>query len=132
MTRRNRTFLVTASLVVIAAGCHHDKKPTAYGGGPGLQANIDSGIARVAAAKCDRAQRCDHIGANAKYATRQECETVMRGKLTDDIRPKDCRGGIDESELAECVNEIRDENCGNVVEKFSTHSECRVSQLCYN
>lgn len=131
MTKLRALFAASFSLA-IAIGCHKDSKPTAYGGGPQLQANIDSGIARVAAAKCDRAQRCNHIGPGETYATREQCETVMRGKLTDDIRPKDCRGGIDENELQQCITEVRTENCGNVLSKLESHSECRVSQLCYN
>ncbi len=127
-----RTLIVTALPVLAVIGCTRDHKPTAYGGGPGLQANIDDGIARVASAKCDRETRCGNIGAGRSYDSRAQCETVHRGKLTDDIRLKDCRGGINEGELQECIREVRTESCTNPFEKFATHAECRVSELCFN
>lgn len=115
------------------AACHKDKAPpTAYGGGPGLQANIDNGVARIAAAKCDRAARCGAIMPGKKYDSREQCEMIMRGKISDDIRLKDCRGGISESDLAECMKKIQDESCNNPFDRFSSHEECRVSQICLN
>jgi hypothetical protein len=128
---QQRMFAVFA-LITLAAACKKDERPMAYGGGPGLQANIDNGIARIAAAKCDRAERCQHIMPGKEYDSRAQCESVMRGKLTDDIRLKDCRGGIDESELQECIKEVSDESCNNPVEKFTSHTQCRVSQICLN
>ena len=131
MKKLHALYAVSFS-IALAVGCHKDSKPTAYGGGPGLQANIDAGIAKMAGAKCDRAQRCNHIGAGEKFETRAQCETVMRGKLTDEIHPEDCRGGIDDGELQQCMNEVRSESCGNPFSKLETHGECKTSQLCLN
>ncbi len=132
MSSTQRALVTIAAGLVIAVGCHKESKPTAYGGGPGLQANIDSGIARLAAAKCDRAMRCGHIMPGKKYDSREQCETVMRGDLTDDIRLKDCRGGIDEANLQDCIKEVNEESCNNPIERISSHTECRVSKICLN
>jgi hypothetical protein len=125
-------LFAAVAVVSLAVACHKDKAPMAYGGGPGLQANIDNGIARIASAKCDRAARCNHIMPGKKYDSRDQCEAVIRGKLTDDIRLKDCRGGIDDSELQDCIKEVQEESCGNPIEKLTSHTECRVSKICFN
>jgi hypothetical protein len=132
MNSTQHRAIALLGLFALAAACHKDERPMAYGGGPGLQANIDNGIARIAAAKCDRAARCEHIMPGKKYDSREQCESVMRGQLTDDIRLKDCRGGIDEPELQECIREVNEESCNNPVAKLGSHTQCRVSQICLN
>lgn len=133
MTRTIRTLLATSLAIVVAAGCHKARhQPTSYGGGPNLQMNVDGGIARLASAKCDRQQRCNNVGPGEAYESRAQCEVVMRGKLTDDIHYRDCRGGIDDENLEECVDALREESCVNVFEKVSSHAKCRVSKLCFN
>lgn len=129
-TRRARVVVAAAITFAAIGGCHQNEVPAAYGGGPRLQANIDDGVARLASAKCDRAMRCGGIGPRKNYDSREQCETVMRGTISDDIRLKDCRGGIDEPNLQECMTKVRSESCGNPLEKLGSHTECRVSQIC--
>jgi hypothetical protein len=97
------------------------------GGGP---ADPSSAVARIVAARCEREVRCNHVGANEKYPNFADCAKRIRNEKRDTINEKDCRGGIDEKELSECLAEVRDEACRNPLVSISRLGSCRSSSLC--
>jgi len=63
------------------------------------------------------------VGEGRSYDSRDQCETVARGRLADDIREKDCRGGINEVELRRCVSAVQSESCNNYQNREEHWSE---------
>jgi len=109
------------------------KKDRAIGGGPNppvLRVTPTSAVASIAAVRCDRELRCNNIGAKEKYRTRGDCVADLQRDKRDDLNSDVCRGGIREKELNDCLQAIRDEDCGNPIDAFSRITACRAGNLC--
>ena len=83
---------------------------------------------QIAAARCDHEQRCNNVGANAKYASRQHCMNVMEPEARDYVG--DCRIGIDQKDLRECVNSLESEECSAPLQRLAAIKECQTDNLC--
>lgn len=55
----------------------------------------------------------------------------MRASFSDDLNPSECRAGVDRGELRECLEEVRNESCGNPVDTLERVVACRASDLCH-
>lgn len=87
-------------------------------------------IGSIVSARCEREQRCDHIGRGKRYESEQACRTALRSDLADDLNPAECSHGIDRRELSECMQQVREEDCGNPIETLERVVACRTSDLC--
>jgi hypothetical protein len=85
---------------------------------------------RIASASCDREQRCNRIGDNAKYGTREHCMNVMREDARSQLDSSDCEHEIDQNDVQECLTEINNEDCGGPVDKLEQLVACRTDDLC--
>jgi hypothetical protein len=85
-------------------------------------------VQTIAAAQCDRAQRCKTIGRDAEHATREHCLSVMREDARQVVG--ECRQGIDRGDLAQCVGEIQNQDCGMSLEGLQTWVACQSDDLC--
>ncbi len=111
----------------------NDRRSRAIGGGPGepaVRATPASAVATMAAARCDREVRCKHIGPKEKYRTRRDCVADQQRDSRDDLNADVCPGGIREKELNDCLQAIRDEDCGNPLDEITRLSACRSGSLC--
>ncbi|HMI89150.1 MAG TPA: DUF6184 family natural product biosynthesis lipoprotein [Polyangiaceae bacterium] len=97
---------------------------------PAIRATPASAVTSLATERCDREVRCKNIGAKEKYKTRADCIAEMERDKRDDINSDVCRGGIRQKELADCVNAIRDESCGNPLDAITRLAACRTGNLC--
>jgi hypothetical protein len=82
-------------------------------------------------ARCDYEARCNRIGPNAEYASRQHCLNVAH----DDAAKKleDCRYGVKQYELSSCLSDIRNQDCGGVSERIDAVGRsvaCRAGRIC--
>jgi hypothetical protein len=62
--------------------------------------------------------------------TQSACEAKVREEWSDDINEWECRGGVVQKELDECVSEIKDESCGSPLDSLSRMVACRESDIC--
>lgn len=81
-------------------------------------------------ARCEREIRCDNIGAGKDYSTPKDCMDEIATEWRDDLNAIECPGGIDRAELSECLEEIRNEDCGNPFDTLGRVVACRSSDLC--
>ncbi|HEV8246317.1 MAG TPA: DUF6184 family natural product biosynthesis lipoprotein [Polyangiaceae bacterium] len=88
----------------------------------------DVAAERIATARCDREQRCNQIGAGAKYSSRQHCMNVMGPKAADDVG--DCRLGVDQKDLRECLDVISNEDCNAPLGELDRVIQCQADNLC--
>jgi hypothetical protein len=109
----------------------HD--PRSVGGGPTEPARTttpESAVGRIAQARCDREVRCHNVGRKEKYETRSECAEKMQNDRRGDINVNECRAGVSEKELDNCLEAIRTEDCGNPIDAISRLNACRSGNLC--
>lgn len=95
-------------------------------------AMLETGAAntRLAMARCSQEQRCNNIGADKKYRSYEACmESILEEKWSR-LNHSNCRGGIVQKELAECLNEIRNEDCAAPFDALGRILACRASDMC--
>jgi hypothetical protein len=110
-----------------------DERRRSIGGGPNepaIRATPASAVASIATARCDREVRCKNIGRKEKYGTRADCVADLQRDRRDDLNSDVCPGGIREKQLNDCLQSIRDEDCGNPLEAISRLNACRSGNLC--
>jgi hypothetical protein len=90
--------------------------------GPAVQA--------IAQASCSREERCNNIGADKKYTSQQACLTRVQSDWQSDLNSRECPGGIDQKELSECLQEIRNDDCNNPMDSLGRFVACRESDIC--
>ncbi|MEZ4407015.1 MAG: DUF6184 family natural product biosynthesis lipoprotein [Polyangiales bacterium] len=91
---------------------------------------IDPALARLAEARCDREMRCQNIGQGREYENRAACIRDVRTSHADDVNRSECPAGVDQRELAECMEEVRNEDCNNPLDTVGRLVACRSSDLC--
>lgn len=96
----------------------------------GTMANNQQAISQLASARCARELKCGNVGADQKYGTQQDCINKLSAEKYDDLNADECRGGIDQKELSECLAEIQNENCDNPLDTIGRLAACRESDLC--
>lgn len=90
----------------------------------------DPSIKAIAMARCDREEKCQNLGTDRKFASREACLTEIQEDLSDDLKLSECPGGIVQKELDECLAEIRSEDCKNPIDKLERLAACRTTDMC--
>jgi hypothetical protein len=86
--------------------------------------------AAISAARCEREQRCGNIGASHNYASNEACMTQVRREWAQDLSARECPQGVEQQQLTSCLNEIRQEECGNPFDSLERVAACRTSAIC--
>jgi hypothetical protein len=125
---RNAGMMVGASLVIGALGCKHEGESA----GPRTPAaQSRSAVREIAEARCDREERCENIGGgDRKYATRDLCEQSVTNDWADDLNEFECRSGVVDAELEECLAAVREEDCGSVLDALDRFTSCSAADIC--
>jgi hypothetical protein len=100
------------------------------GTGPVSGASASAAREQITDARCAREQRCENIGDNKKYSSLDDCRATVRAEWKDDLNGVECPNGIDQSELDECIGEIRGEDCGDPIDALSRVAACTTGQIC--
>jgi hypothetical protein len=102
---------------------------TVTGANVGAVSN-ESAIQRIVAARCAREAACNNVGADKRFTSGDVCSQKLKADMRDDLSAKDCPRGIDQKELSECLDEIKNENCNNPIDMIGRLAACRTSDLC--
>lgn len=84
-------------------------------------------------ARCDHELKCGNIAATEDFQSRDHCLQVMRADANDELSGSECRNGVAQRDLQECLNEIANEDCGgvaSVLDNVDTFMSCRSGSLC--
>lgn len=141
--KRNWLFLTVGGAVVLGA-CHHQRgaregdgdrehdEHSEEGSSPELGSGMSTHFAvrSIAKARCDREERCSNIGADKSYASVDACETKIRAEWADDLNKYECPKGVDQTELDQCLNDIRAEDCNSPFDTLARVAECTSNQIC--
>ncbi len=118
--------LLVAAIGVCASACKREEPK------PSSAAAIDLTTARksIAEARCDLEQRCNKIGPGKLNNDRAECLGKIEENWWGDLDGKDCQHGVNQSELSECLTELRNHECDKIFDNLGNAAACRSSDLC--
>lgn len=125
--------LVLFSALGLGASCASEQEMAAS---PTTEPRMSAASAatKVAAAECDKEQRCNNVGTGMKYSSRQHCIDTFGRDINDDFgKDEDCLNGVSLADLNDCVDHLKTEDCGGVtapVESVQASMMCRSNALC--
>jgi hypothetical protein len=70
------------------------------------------------------------VGKDKKFSSVQDCLTRVRDDWKDDLNARQCPGGANETQLNECLDAVRHEDCSSPFDTLSRLSECTAGQIC--
>jgi hypothetical protein len=121
-------------LVAVSACSHNDRTATGPSAGnePAMQpaSRSVSAAESIAEARCAREKRCENVGSDKKYSSYNDCMARIRDDWKGDLNARECRGGVNQSELNECLVAIRAEECNSPFDTLDRVAECTASQIC--
>ncbi len=88
----------------------------------------DGAVLQIASARCDHEERCNNIGPDEKYSTRQHCVNEMSPEARDSVGK--CEYGVDQHDLRECVAALSREECNAPLQNMKSFKECETDNLC--
>jgi hypothetical protein len=84
----------------------------------------------IAEARCAREQRCGNVGTDEKYSSAGSCVESVLTDWKEDLAARECRNGVDSSELRGCLTAIREEDCKNPLETLARVGACAATEIC--
>jgi hypothetical protein len=87
---------------------------------------------KLATAECERQMRCNNIGEGLQYTSVGECQREKTKELTKDFNDdEDCKNGISNKGLQQCVTKTVDQTCGaSVITSAQVSFACGSNDLC--
>jgi hypothetical protein len=147
MKRASVVFCLTLSSIGIAA-CEKEREepmtPAAQAGTPTMDETTQSQASQsksgvtdsqrsakvIAAARCEREVRCNNVGADGAFASQEECVASVEPATRSQLEARQCPAGVEQVELDECVEEVRDQDCTSTTGSIELVAECSTSELC--
>ncbi|HEY2515999.1 MAG TPA: DUF6184 family natural product biosynthesis lipoprotein [Polyangiaceae bacterium] len=131
----SRVCLVAAAGAVglLAQACEHNIDSTTTSTTSGLVINDPTdlhAVDTIGFTRCEREARCGNIGPDRSFRTSASCIRHLRADALSELTIGNCRAGISQTELDECLADIRASSCEMPIEKLSTVPSCRTRELC--
>nr|ADB12497.1 hypothetical protein [Sorangium cellulosum] len=128
-------LISVSGMGLLAAACGGEKRSGGEAQTPGgaqgeAPVPVGSAVDSIVAARCDREARCNNIGQDREYSSKDACSNKIRSEWRDELTFGECPGGIDAKQLNECLEGIRNEGCGNPFDTLGRVVACRSSDLC--
>ncbi len=89
-----------------------------------------SAAEQIAQARCERESQCGNIGPDKTFSSSQDCLARIQNDWKEDLNQRQCPGGINQTELKECLQQVRAEACGNPFDTLARITECTSGQIC--
>ena len=103
------------------------------GGGPSDHVSREtapSASTTIARVRCDREVKCNRIGSRGKYESRDACVAELKRDVERELDGS-CTNGVSAKELNDCLQAIRDQQCGDVdLDTTLRLAACRADSLC--
>jgi hypothetical protein len=116
--------------VLFLSGCAtQDREPELFPAS-GVATPSARSIDRITLARCEREARCNNIGHERRFESREDCHDRLSDRAYEFLGPAECPKGIDPAQLNECLQAIQDEGCGNVIDSIERVAVCRIDSLC--
>jgi hypothetical protein len=114
--------------MAIAGACSQEKSAPLTPASGKAEPSASEAIRAVARAQCEYEQRCGRVGPDKEFSSWDHCMKQADTKLRDSL--SDCKKRVDEGDVRECVGEIEERSCGNVMDELGTFIACSTDDLC--
>lgn len=130
-----KQFALAAFALTTIFGCNRSNDPEPMA--PASRPIVDtprsatmSATESIARSRCEREQRCGNIGGDKKFSSTDDCLTRVRSDWKDDLNARECPGGVNHTQLDECLTEIRNEDCSSPLDTLERVAACTAGQIC--
>lgn len=121
--------LCLGSVALLAVACSKQRPAESAVEEPVASEGV-SATNSIAEARCARESRCDNIGADKKFSSMEDCITRIREDWREELSSRECPGGINETQLNECLAAVRAEECSNPFDTLERVAACTAGQIC--
>lgn len=90
--------------------------------------SVQEHAAMLAATRCAREVRCDQIGSNKKYPSREVCQATLLADANKELGK--CPKGMNRKKVQECAAAIDTKGCDMPGDHLTEYEECRTVSLC--
>ncbi len=118
------------ALLLALAACGKDQRPPETAMAEARASESGSAVESITEARCARESRCDNIGGDKKYSSMEDCAARIRDDWRGDLDSRSCPGGVNRSQLDECLKGIRSEDCSNPFDTLERVAACTTGQIC--
>jgi hypothetical protein len=122
-------FGAAAAVLLLPSACNHDRLGQTTVSGAVILPSEDA-VFQLTARRCEREFDCNNIGAGKRYEDNAACEREVSHDLQSELRPANCTYGVRGDKLDECLQELRNEKCGNPLDTVSRLATCRTGRIC--
>lgn len=124
--------IVSASLLGLMitttlGACSKDKGPPLTPASGEVPTKGDA-VHAIATAECDREERCNRIGSDKQFASREHCMDKMSRELRSKLSA--CADRVDEGDVRQCTGSIRNQGCSGAFNSFERFVACSMDDLC--
>ena len=130
---RVSSLVAALAFGLVSAACEHGIDSTATSTTSGLVVNDPTDLHAVDSigfTRCEREARCGNIGPERTFRTSASCIRHLRADALSELTIGNCRAGISQSELDECLADIRASSCEAPIQKLSNVPSCQTRELC--
>jgi uncharacterized protein DUF6184 len=124
-----KTGLCAVSLT-FAAACGKSDRPAESALAEAVTTEGGSATESIAEARCARESRCDNVGPEKTYSSMEDCIIRVRSDWSDELSARECKAGVNETQLNECLNEVREEECSSPFDTLERVAACTTGQIC--
>jgi hypothetical protein len=126
--------VIFVGVVGVAACAHdHEQMESSEPGSTNMQASSvsnDRAAKDITDERCDREKACNNIGSNHTYESVGACKRELGHDTRATLRQEECPNGVSGVALSNCLNDIRNERCGNPLDTLERVGACRKAKLC--
>jgi hypothetical protein len=96
------------------------------------QAGADADVVeRISTARCGCRRASERIGPGGNYLDRNDCLSLMRTLVSNQLNASRCPGGIGEVEVSRCVSSLLTGECDTPGQVDSTAGHCKLDAMCF-
>jgi hypothetical protein len=121
---------LSAGVLALALGCGSGQRPAESAMAEAAPTEGSSASDSIAESRCARESRCDNVGVDKKFSSMEDCILRVRADWKDELSSRECPAGIEETQLNECLNEIRAEECSSPFDTLERVAACTADQIC--
>ncbi len=118
------------AVALLSVACSNNQRPAESAMAEPVASEGASATDSIAEARCARESRCDNIGADKKFSSMEDCITRIREDWREELGARECPGGINETQLNECLAAVRAEECSNPFDTLERVAACTAGQIC--
>jgi hypothetical protein len=121
----------TAGVMTIAlSACSNNSRPAESAMVETPASESSSAVDSISEARCARESRCDNIGNEKKYSSMEDCVARVREDWKDDLDARSCSNGVNQTQLNECLSQVRGEECSSPFDTLERVAACTTGQIC--